>query len=226
MAVLVSDTSVIIDLERGTLLDDLFRLPFEFAVPDLLFRRELAGPLGDRLVALGLRVEELTSIELTRATTVRRERKELSTADTFAFAIAECRGWPLLTGDSGLRRLAVECRVEFHGVLWICDQFENGVVPLTRLHAGLTALCLTPVAGSGCGSAPTPSPIRRIAWHQCSKTSSEAVRGVRVAAGWPQPSVWPAKNILLTPGRTKGRLLIEMPRNGRKGLRSQRRSRD
>ena len=46
MAVLVSDTSVIIDLERGALLDDLFRLPFEFAVPDLLFHRELAGPLG------------------------------------------------------------------------------------------------------------------------------------------------------------------------------------
>jgi hypothetical protein len=151
VAVLVSDTSVIIDLERGTLLNDLFRLPFEFAVPDLLFRQELAGPLGDRLVALGLRVEELTSIELTRATTVRRERRELSTADTFAFAIAESRGWPLLTGDGGLRRLAVECRVEFHWVLWICDQFENGLVPLTRLHAGLTALsshprCRLPVA--------------------------------------------------------------------------------
>jgi hypothetical protein len=144
VAVLVSDTSVIIDLERGTLLDDLFRLPFEFAVPDLLFHRELAGPLGNRLVSLGLRVEELTSIELTRATTVRRERKELSTADTFAFAIAESRGWPLLTGDGGLRRLAVESRIDFHGVLWICDQFENGIVPLTRLHAGLAALSSHP----------------------------------------------------------------------------------
>jgi hypothetical protein len=65
--------------------------------------------------------------------------------------IAECRGWPLLTGDGGLRRLAVECRVEFHGVLWICDQFENGLVSLARLHAGLTVLssyprCRLPVA--------------------------------------------------------------------------------
>jgi hypothetical protein len=145
MAVLVSDTSVIIDLERGTLLDDLFRLPFEFAVPDLLFRRELAGALGDRLIALGLRVEELTSVELTRATTVRRERKELSTPDTFAFAIAEGRQWPLLTGDGGLRRLAAECHVAFHGVLWICDQLETGShVPRPRLHAGLTALSSHP----------------------------------------------------------------------------------
>jgi hypothetical protein len=145
VAVLVSDTSVIIDLERGALLADLFRLPFEFVVPDLLFRRELAGPLGDRLLALGLRVGELTSAELTRATTVRRERKELSTADTFAFAIAEARQWTLLTGDGGLRRLAADCHVSFHGVLWIFDQFEKSQqVPLPRLHAGLTALSAHP----------------------------------------------------------------------------------
>lgn len=139
MPVLVSDTSVIIDLERGALLEDLFRLPFEFAVPDLLFRRELTGQLGDRLVALGLRVEELT--QLASATSVRRERKELSTPDTFAFAIAEGRRWPLLTGDGGLRRFAAERQIAYHGVLWICDQFEEGqCVPGPRLHAGLMAI--------------------------------------------------------------------------------------
>lgn len=36
MKVQVSDTSVLIDLERGTLLETCFRLPFQFAVPDLL----------------------------------------------------------------------------------------------------------------------------------------------------------------------------------------------
>jgi hypothetical protein len=34
------------DLERGSLLEDMFRLPFEFAVPDLLYARELAGTPG------------------------------------------------------------------------------------------------------------------------------------------------------------------------------------
>jgi len=89
MAVLVSDTSVIIDLERGSLLDDLFRLPFEFAVPDLLYRRELQGDLGDRLRALGLRIEELTRAELSRATVIARERKALSAPDIFAYTLAE-----------------------------------------------------------------------------------------------------------------------------------------
>jgi hypothetical protein len=148
MPVLVSDASVIIDLERGVLLEDLFQLPFGFAMPDLLFHRELTGSLGDRLVALGLRIEELTPAELARATTVRRERKELSTPETFAFAIAEGRQWPLLTGDGGLRRLAAKCRIVFYGVLWICDQFEEGQhVPGRKLHAGLTAISSHPRCG-------------------------------------------------------------------------------
>jgi hypothetical protein len=41
--ILVSDTSVSIDLERGSLLDSCFKLPFTFTVPDLLYARELAG---------------------------------------------------------------------------------------------------------------------------------------------------------------------------------------
>lgn len=145
LPVLVSDTSVIIDLERGALLDDMFRLPFEFAVPDLLFHRELVGEIGERLMALGLRVEELAPGELTRATIVRRQHSDLSTPDTFAFALAEARGWPLLTGDGGLRRVAVEHQVEIHGVLWICDQFEEGEhITAIKLHAGLTAISSHP----------------------------------------------------------------------------------
>ena len=41
MKILVSDTSVLIDLDRGTFIDATFRLPFEFTVPDLLDDREL-----------------------------------------------------------------------------------------------------------------------------------------------------------------------------------------
>ena len=41
MKVLVSDTSVLIDLDRGSLVEATFRFPFEFTVPDLLYEREL-----------------------------------------------------------------------------------------------------------------------------------------------------------------------------------------
>ncbi|WP_261335723.1 hypothetical protein [Rhizobium leguminosarum] len=130
-----------IDLERAALLDEMFLLPFEFAVPDLLYDRELAGELGDRLVGLGLGVEELTSTELRRATVVNRQYSRLSAPDAFAFAVAESRKWGLLTGDGVLRELAVTEQVEMHGVLWLFDQLADGDhVPIERLHGGLSNL--------------------------------------------------------------------------------------
>lgn len=141
MAVLVSDTSVIIDLDRGALIEDFFRLPYDFAVPDLLFDRELKGPLGDRMIALGLRVEELTPEEVARATVLKRRQADLSTADTFACVIAQTRGWTLLTGDGGLRAVAEAIGLPMHGVLWLIDQLEaEAIVDGLRLHRALSAI--------------------------------------------------------------------------------------
>jgi len=58
--ILVSDTSVLIDLERGGLLEAVFTLAHEFAVPDVLYDREMQGDWGERLVRLGLRVVEVS----------------------------------------------------------------------------------------------------------------------------------------------------------------------
>ncbi len=139
MTVLVSDTSVIIDLERGELLETVFRLDVDFAVPDLLFHRELAGPLGDQLLALGLRVEELLPGEVQGATALRRADATLSLPDTFAFALAQGRQWTLLTGDAGLRRTAEAHAVEVHGTLWVLDQLEaQKACSLEALAEGLT----------------------------------------------------------------------------------------
>ena len=138
MTVLVSDTSVIIDLERGELLESVFQLAVDFAVPDLLFHRELAGSLGDRLLALGLRVEELSPGEVQGATVLRRADATLSLPDTFAFALAQGRQWTLLTGDAGLRRTAEAHALDVHGTLWVLDQLEaQGACSLEVLAAGL-----------------------------------------------------------------------------------------
>src|ERR1035437_5110335 len=117
MTILVSDTSVLIDLGRGNLLDGCFRLPFEFAVPDVLYRQELEQFEGPVLVAKGLRVEELTSEELTVAQTTRGLRPKLSLPDAFAFSLASNRNWTLLTGDGELRALAEAQGLPYFGAL-------------------------------------------------------------------------------------------------------------
>lgn len=109
------------------------------------FSRELADELGDRLIQLGLRIEELTPVELRRATHVSRQYVRLSAPDTFAFAIAESRRWGLLTGDGALRELAIAEQIDMHGVLWLFDQFADGNhAGFDRLHGGLSRLFTHP----------------------------------------------------------------------------------
>ena len=145
MRIVVSDTSVLIDLERGAFLDSCFSLPFEFAVPDLLYARELAAFGGPVLIARGLRVEGLTSDEVTIAQNVRSAQPKLSLPDAFAYSLASVRGWTLLTGDGELRALAQAQRVPFFGVLWLLDQlFDRQVTEAATMVAGLAAIAAHP----------------------------------------------------------------------------------
>lgn len=54
--VVVPDSSVPIDLERGAFFSAAFALPFESCVPDLLYRLELEPFGGDQLVYLPTRI--------------------------------------------------------------------------------------------------------------------------------------------------------------------------
>jgi hypothetical protein len=145
MKILVSDTSVLIDLERGGFLDSCFKLPFEFAVPDLLYERELAEFGGPELVARGLRVVELNGDEVTIAQTVRGAHPKLSLPDAFAYSLASARKWILLSGDSELRALAQAQQVTCFGVLWLLDQlFDGAVIEATVIATGLESIAAHP----------------------------------------------------------------------------------
>lgn len=143
--ILVSDTSVLIDLERGRLLEAVFSLPHGFAVPDVLYRREMAGEWGEHLVALGLRIEEVSEAGVMSAIRYRQQQNKLSVPDSLALALAKERAWPLLTGDNDLRALAAAETVECHGVLWLLDILEEARTPdLRLLYDGLEVICAHP----------------------------------------------------------------------------------
>ncbi len=143
--ILVSDTSVLIDLERGGFLEAVFALPHEFAVPDVLYDREMQGEWGERLIQLGLRVVEVSAGGVGNALLYRQQRPSLSLPDSFALALAKEREWLLLTGDAELRELAIGESVECHGLLWLFDIMENAGIPGIRtLHEGLAALASHP----------------------------------------------------------------------------------
>jgi predicted nucleic acid-binding protein len=138
--VLVSDTSVLIDLQRGGVLQIALRLPHDFAVPDLLFERELRkwkGPaLEGRIRVLALEAE---GVEL--AYRYRRMERNLSLPDAFALALARRGGHTLLAGDATLRTMATEEGVECHGVLWVLDQLaRSNLATVDTLRKALIAI--------------------------------------------------------------------------------------
>ena len=145
MKVLVSDTSVLIDLDRGSLVEPTFRLPFAFTVPDLLYERELKDHGGPDFIRLWLRVEALDGDQVALALGYLRKRRSLSLPDSFALVLARTNAWTLLSGDRGLRELAEEEEVACHGVLWLLDRiFEHHVIDRSDLRAGLDKIAAHP----------------------------------------------------------------------------------
>ena len=137
MDLLVSDTSVLVDLERGDLVEAAFGLPYRFVVPDLLYERELKDYGGPAMIVLGLVVADLTSEQLVYAQTCIREAPALSVPDSFALSLAAEGGGTLLTGDRRLRDLASKKGVACHGLLWLLDEMWHLGIGVERLRMGL-----------------------------------------------------------------------------------------
>ena len=144
MDLLVYDTSVLVDLERGNLLNEAFRLPYRLVVPDLLYERELRNHGGDELLALGLEVAELTAVQVENAHSCRRERPALSLPDVFALALARAREGTLLTGDSRLRSIGTQKGVLCRGLLWLLDEMLLNGISAESLHTGLQMIEMHP----------------------------------------------------------------------------------
>jgi predicted nucleic acid-binding protein len=136
--VVISDTSILIDLQRGEIIEAAFKTTYEVAVPDLLYRRELEPYDGVKLAKLGLRVIPVDEHGVKLAQGYRTQQKRLSLADAMSLALAKRMESTLLTGDGTLRLLAESEGVACHGLFWLLDVFEQErVVTVTALHVAL-----------------------------------------------------------------------------------------
>lgn len=140
MTILVSDTSVLIDLERGSLLVPAFASGLSMVVPDLLYEDELENTNGPYLRTLGLGVLALDPPELQLVQTIKRRRPVLSLADCFALVLALRKDHALVTGDRNLRSEAEKERTPTYGLLWLLDQLAGLGVDRSTLHQGLSGI--------------------------------------------------------------------------------------
>lgn len=138
MIILVSDTSVLVDLERGGLLEAVFSCGLTLVVPDLLYEKELGKENGPYLRGLGLGVLALTPDEVAVAQEMKAQRPVLSLPDCFALCCAMRPGHALVTGDKAMRDEAKARIGSVFGLLWLLDQMAaSGVADIRQLYAGL-----------------------------------------------------------------------------------------
>jgi predicted nucleic acid-binding protein len=141
--VVVSDSSVLIDLAKARLFEPAFALPYRFVIPDVMFADELLD-LGsytrEDALAMGVRVARLDGDGVNTALGYAQRYVALSSNDAFALALASVNSWMLLAGDGALRRAAGAENVQVHGHLWLVDEMRrHGTVPRTRLLRVLEA---------------------------------------------------------------------------------------
>ncbi|RLA50756.1 MAG: DUF3368 domain-containing protein [Gammaproteobacteria bacterium] len=121
MQLLISDTNIIIDLKEGELLEDFFRLPYQFSVPDILFSDELEERHAN-LLGLGLKVSELTEDSMIKAFGLVDKYNGPSRNDCLALMLAMQENCPLLTGDGQLKKAAENEGVLVMGTLWVVEE--------------------------------------------------------------------------------------------------------
>ena len=144
MKVLVSDSSILIEFSKRELLDKMFHLELQFAVPDLLFHEELID-LGaytrQDLLGFGLRVEALDAEGVEVAVAYQSERPALSLVDSFALALASHQGWNLLTEDRTMRSVADSKCIAHMDALWVIDSMlDASILSTPQVVAALEAM--------------------------------------------------------------------------------------
>ncbi len=127
---LISDANILIDMEVAGLLEDMFRLEYEFAVPDILFHDELSDH-HPNLPNIGLSILEMKAecVQAAFELVDQYGKSGASRYDLSALALAQDKKCPLLSGDRILRKICRQMKQEIHGTLWLMEQmFQSGII--------------------------------------------------------------------------------------------------
>jgi hypothetical protein len=141
MIILVADSSVLIDLERGNLLEVALSGPDVLAAPDFLYEAEIRDNGGPELLRLGLQIIELDAAEMTASQVLVNNQNAMSLPDCTAYICSRRPAHELLTNDRPLRTYAEANGVPCHGVLWLLDRLhDTGTTSADVLHEGLSRI--------------------------------------------------------------------------------------
>jgi len=139
--ILISDATVVHDLDRGGLLATLADLPEAFFVPDMLVDQGISPGAALTLRASGVRVVSLDSREMAEAIAAHRGEGSLSLGECCALAFARVRRCGMLTTYGPLRAAALRHGIQVCCALWCLDQIQTAALrDVVQLYASLQAI--------------------------------------------------------------------------------------
>ena len=118
---LISDANILIDIKVAGLINEMFQLQYEYAVPGLLFEQELKQNHAD-LISKGLKLLDLETSSIGQLEELGNQYKGISRFDLMALILAKREQVPLLTGDRKLRQVCLIEEIEVRGTLWLMEQ--------------------------------------------------------------------------------------------------------
>ena len=89
--IIINDTNIWIDLKYTNLLDEVFQLPYEIAIPNILFNDELKEKDGDLLEERGVKILEMTDEEVMDTVVLSRDTNKVSFNDLTTLVVARKR---------------------------------------------------------------------------------------------------------------------------------------
>ncbi len=121
MQLLISDCNVLIDLIVIDQIDNMFKLPYSFVVPDISYEQELKND-HEYLLEKGLKIKKLSSELIMYSMELMEKYNKPGKNDLFALALAKQESSPLITEDKDLRDAAEKEVVVLYGTIWIIEQ--------------------------------------------------------------------------------------------------------
>lgn len=120
--VLINDTNIWIDLKYVSLVDEVFKLPYDIGVPDILFNEELKDTDSEILLKNNINILEMTIDELLETGEMFNNTTGVSYNDLTTLVVSYKRNYTLVTGDGNLRKIAKNKNVNLRGSIWLLDE--------------------------------------------------------------------------------------------------------
>jgi len=137
---LVSDANIFIDFDCCGLIAELFQLPNDIAVPDVLFVEELEE-MHPELTDMGLILKTVSGQGVEYAVELQQQYIQPSPNDLLALSLARELDCTLVTGDGYLRKAATKEKVALKGSIWLMQRMiEENIVTVETVKQAFATM--------------------------------------------------------------------------------------